>query len=183
MRQVDIDIARPVEEGLLISRSTVTRAAKNHIVVGTLRDDRSLEQLKVPAFVVAELRRLATEQAHYAKRTKRSAATASRAKGALRHQHDYRPADVAPLGERARIYAGLATELDQLSNDAVVVAEIAEAARSAAWSELSGVIENHLDVQARATFDPAYAQTRINGMAAVREIDLPALEPDYSRWA
>ena len=175
--------ARAVDEGLLISRSTVTLAAKNFIVVGTLRDDRTLRDLDVAAFVARELRRLAAEQAEYARRTEHDATAAARAVGALRHQHDYRPADVVQLGERALIYAGLAAELDRESNDDDAIAQIAEAARAAAWTELSGVIEEHLDVQARASFDPAYLQARRRSMAAVREVDLPTLEPDYSRWA
>ena len=180
---MDTGIARAVDEGLLISRSTVTLAAKNHIVVGTLRDDRSLADLDVPGFVAAELRRLADEQTAYARRTESDAAAAARAVGALRHQHDYRPADVAQLGDRAAIYAALSAELERLADDADAARELAEAARADAWTELSGVIGAHLDVRARASFDPAYAQARRRSMAAVREVDLPTLEPDYTRWA
>ena len=180
---MDIEIARAVDEGLLISRSTVVLAAKNYIVVGTLRDDRSLADLDVPAFVSRELRRLAAEQTQYARRTEADATAAARAVGALRHQHDYRPADVAQLGDRALIYSGLAAELERLSDDDDAAAAIAEAARADAWAELSGVIAAHLDVQARASFDPAYSQARRRSMTAVREIDLPTLEPDYTRWA
>ena len=182
MREVDIEVARAVEEGVLIGRSTVTLAAKNHLIVGALREGAALRDLDLPGFVGGELRRLAEEQLEYARRTAFDARAARTAVGALRHQHDYRPADVAVLEERAVIYTELAATLTRIAADPDATADLAEQARLAAWDELGAVIGRRLDVLARAGGDPAYAQTRRASMTAVREVDLPGLEPDYGRW-
>ena len=179
---MDTDVARAVEEGLLIGRSTVVLAAKNHLIVGTLREGLSLRDLDVDGFVARELLRLAAEQRQYAERTGLDSRAARTAVGALRHQHDYRPADVGVLEERAHIYAELARSLSELAADDKEKAELAEAARVAAWAELSAVIGKRLDLLVRAAGDPAYAWARRASMAAVREVDLPSLEPNYWRW-
>ncbi|WP_188510038.1 hypothetical protein [Conyzicola nivalis] len=180
---MDTDVARAVEEGLLIGRSTVTLATKNHLIVGALREGRSLHDLDLDGFVADQLRQMSVEQNGYAARTARSARTARTAVGALRHQHDYRPADVRVLEERALIYSELARAFADLAADAAVAAELAEAARVDAWSELSSVIGKRLDLIARAADDPSYEGSRRESMAAVREVDLPTLEPDYRRWS
>jgi hypothetical protein len=180
---VDTEVARAVEEGLLIGRSTVVLAAKNYLIVGALREGSSLRDLGVPGFVAEELLRLSDEQQAYAERTAADAKAARTAVGALRHQHDYRPADVGVLEERALIYAELARSLERLSSDTAATDELAEEARVAAWHELGAVIGKRLDLLARSTGDPAYARARRASMAAVREVDLPSLEPNYWRWS
>ena len=182
MREVDTEVARAVDEGLLIGRSTVVLAAKNYLIVGALREGSSLRDLDVAGFVTEELLRLAAEQGEYAERTALDAKAARTAVGALRHQHDYRPADVGVLEERALIYSELARSLSELSADDAVADELAEEARVAAWDELSAVIGKRLDLLARSTGDPAYARARRASMAAVRDVDLPGLEPNYWRW-
>jgi hypothetical protein len=179
---VENDVARAVEDGLLIARSTLVMTTRNYIVVGTLGSGRSLAALDVPAFVSDELRRMAREQADYAERTEIDAIAAMHAVGALRHQHDYRPVDHDILTERSRIYDSLATTLLELAHDGPYALAVAEDARAAAWRELGGVIEERLDVQAAAPRDPDYARQRAARMRRVREVDLPTLEPDYSRW-
>ena len=120
---------------------------------------------------------------HHADRTGHDATAARTAVGVLRHQHDYRPADVRVLEERALIYSELAHSLTELSADDAVTGELAEEARVAAWNELSAVIGKRLDLIARSTGDPAYAWARRASMAAVRDVDLPSLEPNYWRWS
>ena len=179
---MDTEVARAVEEGLLIGRSTVVLAAKNHLIVGTLRDGSPLRDLDIGGFVAEDLLRLAAEQGDYAERTALDAKAARTAVGALRHQHDYRPADVHVLEERATIYTELSNRLAALAADDAVTAELAEEARLAAWAELSAVIGKRLDLLVRSETDPAYALARRASMAAVREVDLPTLEPNYWRW-
>jgi hypothetical protein len=179
---VDTGGERAVEEGLLIGRSTVTLAAKNHLIVGTVRDGLSLREIDLPGFVAGQLLALSAEQDAYAIRTAADARAAGSAVGALRHQHDYRPADVHALEERADIYTRLARALADLASDATATAELAEVARAAAWDELGAIIGKRLDLVARAAADPAYALGRRASMAALREVDLPELEPDYTRW-
>ena len=179
---MDTEVERAVEEGLLIGRSTVTLAAKNYLIVGALREGRALRDLDLSGFVAEQLLHLAAEQNEYADRTALDAKAARTAVGVLRHQHDYRPADVRVLEERAVIYSELALGLTALSTDDTVTSELAEEARVAAWNELGAVIGKRLDVIARAGVDPAYAWARRASMAAVREVDLPGLEPNYWRW-
>jgi hypothetical protein len=179
---VENHVARAVDDGLLIARSTLVMAARNHIVVGTLGSGRRLDELDVPGFVSAELRRMAREQSDYAQRTEIDAIEAMHAVGALRHQHDYRPVDHDILQERSRIYDSLAATMLELASDDDYARAVAEDARAAAWRELAGVIEARLDVQASAPRDPDYARQRAARMRRLREVDLPTLEPDYSRW-
>jgi hypothetical protein len=179
---VENNVDRAVEDGLLISRSTLVMATRNHIVVGTLRDDKTLLELELAAFVADELRRMSREQYDYALRTELDAIAAVHAVGALRHQHDYRPADHDILVERSRIYEELARMLLELADDHDFVRGVVDDARAAAWREVGGVIEARLDIQADAPRDPDYARQRAARMRRLREIDLPTLEPDYSRW-
>ena len=44
------------------------------------------------------------------------------------------------------------------------------------------MIGKRLDLLVRSETDPAYALARRASMAAVREVDLPTLEPNYWRW-
>ena len=173
---------RAVEDGLLISRSTLVMATRNYIVVGTLRNGQTLDELDVAAFVADELRRMAHEQFGYAQRTEIDAIAAMHAVGALQHQHDYRPVDHDILTERSLVYESLATVLQQLADDDDYARGVADEARLAAWQEVGGVIEAHLDVEATAPTDPDYPRLRKARMRELREVDLPRLEPDYSRW-
>lgn len=177
-----LSTARSIEEGVLIARSTLIMAVKNDIIVGLLRGGRILVELDVESVVRRELDVLAAEQRAYAARTETDATVATTATGALRDQHDYRPADFVLLRQRARIYSGLAEQLSGLRDDPGFVTEASETARQAAWSELSAVIEARLDRLTESPSDPEYTASRASRMRALREIDLKALEPDYSRW-
>jgi hypothetical protein len=173
---------RAVDEGLLIAKSAITMVVKNYIIVGTIRRDRTLEQLDVPGFTRAHLDEFAREQLDNAERTENDATAAAVASGALRHQHDYRPADFAPLMERSRIFRQLAEELERVRDDETLVAGVVEAAREAAWSELSRVIETRLDILAPEGEDDREDGTREERMRAVREIDLAILNRRFARW-
>jgi hypothetical protein len=179
---VENAVGRAVADGLLIARSTLVMSARNHIVVGTLGAGRSLAEMDVAGFVSDELRRMSREQTDYAQRTEIDAIESMHAVGALRHQHDYRPVDHDILTERTRIYDVLATRLVELASDGEYTRSVAEDARASAWRELAAVIEARLDLQASAPRDPDYARNRAARMRRLREVDLAALEPDYSRW-
>ncbi|MCU1543433.1 MAG: hypothetical protein JWM50_1298 [Microbacteriaceae bacterium] len=157
-------------------------ATRNYIVVGALRNGRTLTDLDVPAYVSDELRRMSHEQYAYAQRTEIDAIAAMHAVGALRHQHDYRPVDHDILTERSLVYETLAGRLLELADDEDYARTVADDARAAAWREVGGVIEARLDLQATAPVDPDYSRLRKTRMRQLREVDLPTLEPDYSRW-
>jgi hypothetical protein len=173
---------RAVDEGLLIAMSAITMVVKNYIIVGTIRLDKSLDELDVPAFTRAHLDEFAREQAENAERTESEATAAAVARGALRHEHDYRPADFAPLMERSRIYRLLADELEAVRDDEALVAKIVNDAREAAWSELSRVIGIRLDILAQGPHIDGEDDTWEERMRAVREIDLAVLNRRFARW-
>jgi hypothetical protein len=173
---------RAVDEGLLIAMSAITMVVKNYIIVGTIRRDRSLDELAVPAFTRVHLDEFAREQADNADRTENEATAAAVASGALQHQHDYRPADFVPLMERSRIYRLLSEELERVRDDEVRVARIVEAARDAAWTELGQVIEARLDILAPDEPGNWADGSREERMRAVREVDLAVLNRRFARW-
>jgi hypothetical protein len=171
-------IARAIDEGVLIARSALRLMAKNHIIVGTLRRDVSLEMLDVAGYVRDELARLSREETASAARMETEASAAAHAFGALRHQHDYRPADLTTLHQRARIYRALSTELLRLRDDEDFVAAVAEDARADAWGEIGAVLDARLDLLAQIA---AEADTRAVRMRAVQR-DVANLDQRFLRW-
>jgi hypothetical protein len=170
--------ARAIDEGVLIARSALTLMAKNHLIVGTLRRDESLASLDLPGFVRDELSRLADEQSASAERMEVEEGAAAQAFGALRHQHDYRPADLQTLRQRADIYRALAAELLRLRDDAEFVSSVAEDARADAWSEIGAVLDARLDMLAAIS---AEADTRAARMRAVQR-DVGNLDHRFLGW-
>jgi hypothetical protein len=176
-----ITVERAVEEGLLIARSALTMAVKNHIIVRVLGDNRVFNRLESARFAKLELRRLSREQSNYAARMDQTAATAASVPGASQHQHDYRAADYGPLTQRAAIYTALSTELDQLRDDPEFVAGVVESARSDAWAELGKTVEARLDRIFRPAPGGDYELEREHRMQELREIDLAKLARDFAR--
>lgn len=166
-------VGRAVDDGVLMSRTALTMATMNYIVVEALRSGRDYDTARIAAFVDTELRALTLEQAAMAAHMRRLMAEfpPSFRKSTTISDHHL-------LVERRVIYSALATELDRLRRDGAFVADAVVSARDWAWSELSHAIEVRLDAAGslRAS-DPAYAAGREERMRALREVDLPALEP------
>ena len=172
---------RAVDEGMVIARSALVLSVKNHLIVGALRYDRTLDELDLPGFTRTRLTELAREQTGYADRIRAAAAAAATAHGAARHQHDYHAADIMTLAERGRVYRALAATFDRLRDDDDFVAGVVESARADAWAELSGVIASRLDVLPESVTAASYAAARPGRMRAVRK-DVVELDRRFSRW-
>jgi hypothetical protein len=173
--------SRAVDEGMVIARSALVLSVKNHLIVGALRSDRSLDQLDLPGFTRSRLTELVREQTGYADRIRAAAEAAATAHGAARHQHDYHAADITTLAERGRVYRALAATFDRLRDDEEFVSGVVESARADAWTELSGVIASRLDVLPESVTAASYSAARAGRMRAVRK-DVVDLDRRFSRW-
>jgi hypothetical protein len=170
-----ISVDRAVEEGLLIARSALTMDVKNHIIVWTLRDDHRFDATQIATVARAELAKLIDEYGGDARRMDSTAVTAISATGPQTSGHDYRAVDYWTLSKRAMIYAAMSAELTRLSADDEFVDAIVEEARTRAWSELSAIVEGHLDWVGPPPSDSDYEETREERMLLLRTEDLRAL--------
>ncbi|UFS58700.1 hypothetical protein [Subtercola endophyticus] len=163
-------VARAVEEGVLMSRTALTMATMNHIIIGAVRDKVDYDSAEVRRFVEAELHSLALEQAGLAEHMKNL-------------QLEFPPmpkksrtvADYQWLTQRRVTYSALSSELAQLQHDDAFLDEAVDASQKWAWSELSRAIEGQLDVTADLRSSPDYAAEREERMRELREVDLAAL--------
>lgn len=170
-----ISVPRAVEDGMLIARSALLMATKNHLIVDTVRDGRAFDRTRIAGFVRAELRTLSEEQAEYATRMGETAAETTNADGASHHRHDYREADHPILLHRGLIYSALAEELAHMATDDAAVEGVIELARRAAWDEVSRTIELRLDRLREAVTDVDYDSKRRQRMKDLRKFDLVPL--------
>ncbi|MCU1477903.1 MAG: hypothetical protein JWQ64_2596 [Subtercola sp.] len=162
-------VARAVEEGVLMSRTALTMATMNHIIIGAVRDKVDYNPEQVAEFVEAELHQLALEQAELAEHMKRL-------------QLEFPPllkrsrtiADYQWLTRRRVAYSALASELDRLNGDPDFISEAVDASQKWAWSELSRAIEGRLDVAADLRSSPEYEYEREGRLHELRD-DLAAL--------
>ena len=173
--------SRAVDEGMVIARSALVLSVKNHLIVGALRYDRSLDEIDLPGYTRTRLTELVREQTGYADRIRAAAQAAATAHGAARHQHDYHAADITTLAERARVYRALAAIFDGLRDDEQFVSGVVESARHDAWAEISAVIASRLDVLPESVTAASYAAARPGRMRAVRR-DVVDLDRRFSRW-
>lgn len=125
-----------VEEGMLIIRSALRLAAKNHLIIRALRDDEPYDRDELAVAVRSEMAELAAEKEADAARLKKAGARAARRRGRAVHQTDYRSSDVASLGLREQMNRRLASRLRTLADDDAFIDGILDAARDAAVTEL-----------------------------------------------
>jgi hypothetical protein len=174
----DDAVQRAVDEGLLIARFAVVMDVKNHIIVSALRLDEPFDAESTGREVKQSLIRLAAEQSNYAQRvTDVLRERASRARGSVKHEHDYHPEDLASLDLRHAVYSRVAAELKLLAADEAYVAEIVESARQDAWGELGGAVETRLDRLPKPLLKNAdYERNRARRIRALIDVDLAALK-------
>ncbi|MDN4640534.1 hypothetical protein QCD70_09795 [Agreia sp. PsM10] len=169
---------RAVDEGLLIARFAVVMEVKNHIIVNALRHDAPFDPQVTALEVRQSMARLADEQAGYAERVTAVLKTrAARARGSVKHEHDYHPEDLATLDLRHAVNLRLAEKLRQLSADDGYVGEIVETARQDAWGELGGAVESRLDRLPKPPVKNAdYDRNRARRIRTLIDVDLAALK-------
>ena len=168
---------RAVDEGLLIARFAVVMEVKNHIIVGALRHDEPFDVESTGLEVRQSLTRLAAEQSNYADRvTDVLRERAVRARGSVKHEHDYHPEDLATLDLRTAVYSRVAAELRQRAENPGYVAEIVETARQDAWGELGDAVELRLDRLPQPPVKNAdYERNRARRIRTLIDVDLAAL--------
>jgi len=171
-------VQRAVDEGLLIARFAVVMEVKNHIIVSALRHDEPFDAEATGREVRQSLVRLAAEQSDYADRvTDVLRERAARARGSVKHEHDYHPEDLASLDLRHAVYSRVAAELKRLADDAGYVGEIVETARQDAWGELGGAVESRLDRLPKPLVKNAdYERNRPRRIRTLIDVDLAALK-------
>jgi hypothetical protein len=171
-------VQRAVDEGLLLARFAVVMDVKNHIIVGALRHDEPFDAESTGREVTQSLIRLADEQSNYAQRvTEVLRERAARARGSVKHEHDYHPEDLASLDLRHAVYSRVAERLRLLADDHEYVAEIVETARQDAWGELGGAVETRLDRLPKPLVKTAdYERNRARRIRTLVEVDLAALK-------
>ena len=171
-------VQRAVDEGLLIARFAVVMDVKNHIIVSALRHDEPFDADATAREVKQSLVRLAAEQSDYADRvTDVLRERAARARGSVRHEHDYHPEDLGSLDLRHAVYSRVAARLRVLADEADYVAEIVETARQDAWGDLGGAVEMRLDTLPTSPVkDADYTRNRARRIRTLIDVDFAALK-------
>jgi hypothetical protein len=180
-RRKSMSIERSVDEGVLIAQAAVTMDAKNRIIVGAIRDGAPFDVAEVCANVQLELLRLATENEDNAKRLQDLAVQVQTPRGAPDNGEGYQTDDHPTLTRRGIIHVLLAEELERLSEDSELVAELAERARVQAWAEVGSAIESRLIESLPRPIDKFYEDDKDARIRALYNINLRALEKQAKR--
>nr|WP_208387915.1 asparagine synthase [Microbacterium halimionae] len=149
---------------------------KNRILVEVIAggEDFEIEHFKPQAREA--LISLAVEAETDADRTHREKKLASRRFSDSDGTHDYRSRDVRNLRRRRRQSLKIAKALRERADDDAELAELVEAAREAAWAEVSRNIDSTLRIEAaRPDLEPDYGKMRAARMQSLRLVDLPRL--------
>lgn len=176
-----VSIERSVDEGILIAQAAVTMDAKNHIIVGAIRDGKAFDTADVRAAVRRELERLGRENQDSAKRLQSLAVDVQTPRGPRQNPEGYQTDDHPTLTKRGIIHVLLAEELERLSEDSEFVAELAERARVQAWAEVGDAIESRLLDSLPRPPDQFYEDDKDARIRALFNINLRALEKQAKR--
>jgi hypothetical protein len=169
-------LADVVADGLYFAAAATRLSLKNHILVEALARDEDFDAERLVPEARAILRGLADEAEADAERAKRERRLARGRFSDSDGTHDYRSRDVRNLRRRERQAMRVAEALRARAEDPADLRQLVEAARDAAWSELSVNIEQSLRItSARPDLDPDYAAQRESRMASVRLDDLARL--------
>ena len=167
-----------VEEGELLSASSVRLAIKNRIILGSLRDELDFDENRYIAAVAEELLALAEERDADADRIAADRADAQTREGRAEHFHDYRTVDAASLERREEYSRRLARRLRDLAGDEEFARTTATRAHEAAWDEIAASVQARLTRAATIGDEPDYV---IERMDRLRELtrDLKRLEREH----
>lgn len=176
-RRSVFDLARAVEEGVMIARVAVTVSVANRILVRALRNGIDYDPEATEVMVREELARIAAEQLQYARKIVAEQRRARGSRGRASHQHDYRSPDVPMLRTREAVYSGVAAELQRQADDPAAVDALVAASRDRALDQIGRPTRNGFTSRS----DPDYGRDRAERMRLLREIDLPLLGADRHR--
>jgi hypothetical protein len=166
-----------LEEGELLSASSVRLAVKNRIILGSLRDELAFDEPRNIAAVAEELLALADERDGDAARIALERAAAEERPGWAQDFHDYRTADAAVLARREEYSRLLAARLRELASDEEFARTTAERAREAAWDEIAASVKARLTRAATIADEPDYVIDRVDRLRELSR-DLKRLERD-----
>ncbi|WP_156364167.1 hypothetical protein [Curtobacterium sp. Leaf261] len=138
------ELRRSVDEGFLIAKFAVTIAVANHIIRNALQQHETFDPLAVAQTTRDELLRMAAEQTDGAERMREIRATAQKAKGRSKHQHDYRRGDDLKLRTREATYEELAAAMTRGVDDQAFIDGIVIAARERAWDDIGTTVVGRL---------------------------------------
>jgi hypothetical protein len=150
-------VERVIDEGVMIATTAVRMSVKNHIIVDALREGLDYDPEALAAVAIAELEKLAAQNAQSA-----------------RDQYTAR---------NIGIHRGLADALLAAAANPETVASIVEQSRNEAWREVSGAVSTVLSARARVARDPDYEEHREERLRQLIDLDLSILEieslPEY----
>lgn len=145
------ELRRSVDEGFLIAKFAVTIAVANHIIRNALQQHETFDSEAVAQVTRDELLRMAAEQTDGAERMRDIRATAQKAKGRSKHQHDYRRGDDLKLRTREATYVELAAAMTAGVDDRAFIDGIVIAARERAWDDIGATVVGRLGWAQRPT--------------------------------
>jgi hypothetical protein len=177
-----IKVSEVVAEGLYVAAAATRLALKNRILVETIAGGEDFDPDHFMATARDTLVSLAEEAEGDAQRVKRARKTASGRFTDSDGTHDYRSRDVRNLRRREKQSRRVAKELREKADDPAELRQLVEAAREAAWAEVSRNIDSTLRIEAaRPDLDEDYATMREARMQALRLVDLPQLRSHRRR--
>ncbi|MDL9978835.1 asparagine synthase [Microbacterium candidum] len=165
-----------VAEGVYIAAAATRLALKNRMLVEILAGGADFDVDRFVPEAKETLLALADEADEDAERTRREGKKASRRFRDPYGSHDYSSRDVRNLRRRRKQSERIAAELRERAGDDAQLRELVEAAREAAWADVSRNIDRTLRIEAaRPDLDPDYEQMREARMQSLRLVDLPRL--------
>jgi hypothetical protein len=177
-------LAEVVADGLYIAAAATRLSLKNHILVVTLSHDEDFDVDRLLPEARAILLTLADEAEADAERTRRERKLARGRLSDSDGTHDYRRRDVRNLRRRERQSAHVAAALRERAEEPDELRLLVQAAREAAWDEVSRNIDRTLRIQsARPDLEPDYARMREARMQSLRLVDLARLSAHRRRVA
>jgi hypothetical protein len=179
------DIDASIADGMLIARFSAVMDLKNRLIVAALRDDERFDRARAAEFVREVVDSVVAEQAENEAHAEEEIEHAEGARGAARHEHDYKWRDLELLDARRNVYREVARRIREALDDPEWVDALIEDARQKAWDEISRELSVRLDDAKRiatVVVDDDYYRDRDERMRRVREFDLWELaDQHYNR--
>lgn len=173
-----------VAEGLYIAAAATRLALKNRILVDILAQGEGFDRDHFLPEAKQTLLTLADEAEADAERTEQERKVARRRFSESGGTHDYRRRDVRNLRRRRVQSERIAAELRRRAEDEGELRALVEAAREAAWAEVSRNIDSSLRISAaRPDLDPDYERMRAARVQSLVLVDLAKLAAHRRRMA
>ncbi|MDQ1130520.1 asparagine synthase [Microbacterium sp. SORGH_AS_0888] len=173
-----------VAEGVYIAAAATRLALKNRILVEILAAGEGFDVERFLPDAKATLLALADEAEEDAARTERERRRARRRFSDSDGTHDYRSRDVRNLRRRRKQSERIARELRERAENPEELRALVEAAREAAWAEVSRNIDSSLRISAaRPDLEPDYEKMRRARMQSLVLVDLARLAAHRRRMS